>query len=545
MRPLQRQHERSLLRKLFDECVRGEGHLVHLTGPTASGKSVLLGDFVSHVADSGARHLSASGSPSERALELGLINQVMDGAGLPPLSPAPERDSGHPPEPLPPRVVLRLEELCLTLRDTAADTPLVLHVDDAHHTDAASAHCLLYVLRRLHRAPVMAVVSGRPFPHSGAAAPLGELAWLPHCTRIRLAPLDRSGVREIVSEYRAEADDQTVTDLVEITGGVPGLVRAVLDDRVDTSAGVSGRDRSTSRVRPGESYRVSFTEYLRRHDPSAVPLAKALAVMGESEPPGHSPLSTLSGLGDAETRDGLRRLRTAGFLDARGFRCPEAQAAVLDLMGPQERARTHLWCARLLHRDDAPVERIAHHLCAAEPEDQPWAVPILGAAAEQAMGRGEVGFAVDCLDTALACCDDEAARPRITLALAAALWRMDPSAATRHLLRLTRGALVERLSACELYALVRGLLWMGHHAEVARVLSALPEPLRDPGVGGTALVVEARVTRAVCESTYPELSHLVPATDGPGPRGGIPAISTEVLRLKGAESLADVLGEGA
>ncbi|MFE3461851.1 AAA family ATPase [Nocardiopsis aegyptia] len=537
MRPVQCDNERTLLRTLYGECTQGKSRIVQITGTTASGKSTLLNDFIGHVTASGGLHMPASGARSEQGLPLGLINQIMGAAALAPLSAGPQDGPDSPSPGLLALLAPRLEELCFTLRRLAADTPLVVHVDDAHLADAHSVRCLLYVLRRLRRTPVMAVTTARPPSPGGAADHLTELAWLPHCTRIRLAPIGETGARALLAEHLAEVDDETVADLLRTTGGLPGLIRAVLDDHFGAARRPLRSGTPPARLRPGASYRATFTEHLCRHEPSAMTLARKLAVLDEAGTLDTSLPRLLSHCGEAGTV--LHGLRAAGLLDSDGFRCPEARDAVLDLMDPGERAETHLRCARLLHQYDAPIDQVARHLCAVEDTSDPWAVPLLCTAAEQAMGRGDVAFAIDCLTSASALCTDEESRPRIGLALAATQWRMDPEAATRHLLRHSGHARAGRLSACELYALLRGLLWTGHHTRAEGILRDLPETVR--GATDPDSVVEARITRAVFASTYPELTALVPAPDGHEGTRRIPSVSTPLLRLKGAESLTGAL----
>ncbi len=536
MHLVQRERERALLHQLYEDCARGQGRVVHITGPIASGKSALLSDFVDYVTARGGSHLPASGTRSEQSLPLGLINQVMEAAGLHVIEPEGE-PALEDPERLPAWLIPRLKELHHELRKIAVHTPLVLHIDDVHLADAASIHCLLYVLRRLRGTPVLAVITKR-LPQRASPGPLTALAWLPQSIRIQLLPLNEADVRALLSEHRLQTDDRTVTDLMLFTGGIPALVLAALEDR---RAGL-GRPREDSGPitgsPPGEVYCAAFSEYLHRHEPAVMELAKNLAVMGEAaHQEGASPLPPPHHL---KAQDSLDRLQTAGILDANGsFRHPRTQAAILNLMGPEERAETHLWCARTLHEYDAPVTRVARHLRHAGHVSDPWAVPLLCEASEQALSEGDITSAIDYLSSAAAFCTDPESKPKIVLALAATLWRADPEAASRHLLRLTDDAVDGRLPACELYALLRGLLWTGHRTEAERVLRNLPEPLRrDPDPAAT---VEMRITRSTCATSHPDVTDLLPVHSAPGDIADIPRITTPILRLNGAEALAMTL----
>lgn len=538
---VQRDHERALLRQLYEDCVPNQGRIVHLSGPSASGKSALLNDLVNHVTASGGLHLPTSGVRSEQNLPLGLINQIMGAAGLEAIEPVVGAEPNLS-EDLPPWAIPRLDELCRELRTIASRAPLLLHVDDAHLTDADSVCCLLYVLRRLRESPVMAVFTEQPPSQGAVAEHLTTLAWLPQSTRIELSPLVGPQVCDLLIEHWGKAvDEEIVADLMRATGGIPALLLAALEDYHTDRDRSSRGPESITGTTPGPAYCTAFAEYLHRHEPAALELAKTLAVLGEEGSGQESPTGRLP-FGSRE-RASLDRLRATGLLGSDGFVHPMARAAVLSLMGPQERARTHLRCARLLHEGGAPVAQVARHLRCAEHVDDPWAVPFLYEAGQQSLDAGEISSAVDHLGSAVALCTDPEQKPRLVLALAATLWRADPEAASRHLLRLTDDATADRLSACELYSLVRGLLWTGHHTEVERLLLGLPSSVTCDPAPDAAL--EVRITRAICAADHPEMTDLLPRPLPQEESAGTLRITTSMARLNGAESLAESLLPGS
>lgn len=539
---VQRDHERALLRQLYEDCVPNRGRIVHLTGPTASGKSALLNDFVDHVTASGGLHIPASGVRSEQNLPLGLINQIMGAAGLETIEPTGGSEASSSGD-LPLWLIPQLDELSRELKVIASRAPLVLHVDDAHLADVDSVCCLLYVLRRLREAPVMTVITEQPPAQEAVAEHLTALAWLPHSTRIRLSLLSAPQVRDLLSQHwGGTLHEETVTDLIRATGGIPALVRAVLEDhRPDRNRSPEGPGAAIG-TSPGAAYCTALTELLHRHEPAVLEVAKILAVLGEESSVQEQPTSRLP-LG-ARERACLDRLRAVGLLGPNGFPHPMTRVAVLTLMDPQDRARTHLRCARLLYEADASVSQIARHLRCAEHVDDPWAIPFLHEASEQALADGELSSAIDHLSSAVALCTDPEQKPKLVLALAVVLRRADPEAASRHLVRLAEEAAAGKLSACELYSLARALLWSGHHDEVERLLLRAPASVTcDPGPD-TAL--EIRITRATCATDYPEITDLLPQPPRQEENPGTLRITTSLARLTGAESLAESLlsGEG-
>src|SRR5207253_2662260 len=76
------------------------------------------------------------------------------------------------------------------------------------------------------------------------------------------------------------------------------------------------------------------------------------------------------------------------------FAHPMIRSAVYAELSAGERPRAHTAVARLLHEEGAPSDRVAQHLLAGVPTDEPWALEALHEGARTAARRGAPEVAV-------------------------------------------------------------------------------------------------------------------------------------------------------
>jgi predicted ATPase len=82
------------------------------------------------------------------------------------------------------------------VRAVAAETPLVLVVEDLHWADASTRGLISFLGREIRADPVLLVVTTRAEeldPARPVSVLVRELARMPHAERLVLAPLDRAG----------------------------------------------------------------------------------------------------------------------------------------------------------------------------------------------------------------------------------------------------------------------------------------------------------------------------------------------------------------
>jgi hypothetical protein len=113
--------------------------------------------------------------------------------------------------------------LCANL---AAVSPLCLVVDDAHWADAASLRYLAFLLTRLEELDAALVVATRPPEARTDAELLTTLTTDSSADAIRLGPLSRAAVAELLGAGLGRAPDPNVVDTsLRVTRGRPFLVR--------------------------------------------------------------------------------------------------------------------------------------------------------------------------------------------------------------------------------------------------------------------------------------------------------------------------------
>ncbi|GGP17822.1 AAA family ATPase [Nonomuraea glycinis] len=517
------------LRKLLEESVGGRGRIAMVTGAVATGKSELLHGFADQALEQGALPLSATGSRAERDLPLGVLSQLVRN------TPTDEhrtatldllREGSHARMSRDPGAesfehvdVQIVDALCTVLLKQSERRPLVIVVDDVHHADRASQLCLSYLARRVTYARIMLVFSV-PDHHAHLRTLLHtEMARQPHCHAVRLAHLSAEGVAARVRRRAgAQAADLFAARCHELSGGNRLLVDALLEDLQATGE-------------PGERYADAVLACLHRADPGLLPVARALAVLGEPGTAGR-----LLGQGEATTARAAQALTGAGLLAGGRFRHEAAASAVLAGLDGAELVDLHRRAAELTYQEGAPAPVVATHLLTASHAGDPWALSVLEEAARQALRDDGVESAIEYLKLALRACDDGRRRARIATTLVRATWRIDPGTPTGHLAELTEALHKGDLGGADAIVLARALLWHGHVADAKDVLSRLGELDREA-------LAELAATRAWCRGSWPAfLPHL---PEPPAEQASATARSLGAdRRLESADALASALREG-
>src|SRR5205823_9417833 len=243
--------------------------------------------------------------------------------------------------------------LCANL---AAGGPLCLVVDDAHWADAASLRYLAFLLTRLEELDIALVVATRP-PEAGTDAELlMAVTTDSFADVIRLAPLSRPAVAELLGAGLGRAPDPDVVDTsLRMTRGMPFLVRELA---MALSEGGIGSDvRSV-----GRSVRLR----LLRLPEHAGRLARALAILEQSD---LLQAAQLAGLEELEAAEAADVLATAGILEPGRpltFVHPLVRDSIYSELSSAERAQGHRRAAQLLAEQPGAEARVAEHLLVSE-----------------------------------------------------------------------------------------------------------------------------------------------------------------------------------
>jgi class 3 adenylate cyclase/predicted ATPase len=248
-----RDEEIALLMRRWERARQGDGQLVLIVGDPGLGKSRLIEEFHSRLADTphtwvewscsqllqntplhpiaewGRQRFGASDVPAERRLadlESSLAEIKLDPAEMVPLLaplldiPLPiERMLGLAPEEVRRRQLAALTNWMMT---GAKVQPVVLAFEDLHWADPTTLDVLRGIAERGALAPLYIVATTRPEfrpPWSMRS----------HHGTISLAPLDRAQVRDMVAELSARhaLPNEVVEDVAARTGGVPLFVEEV------------------------------------------------------------------------------------------------------------------------------------------------------------------------------------------------------------------------------------------------------------------------------------------------------------------------------
>src|SRR5947207_1007852 len=265
--------------------------------------------------------------------------------------------------------------LCANL---AAVCPLCLVVDDAHWADAASLRYLAFLLTRLEELDVALVVATRPPEVGKGAESLTALTTDSSAEVIRLAPLTRPAVAELLEARLGRAPDPDVVDTcLRVTRGTPFLVRELVEALSEGGIG-------TGVETVGRSVRLR----LGRLPEPAGRLARALAVLEQSD---LLHAARLGGLDELEAAEAADLLATAGILEPGRpltFVHPLVRSGIYSELSSAERAQGHRRAAQLLAEQPGADARVAEHLLVSEPAGDGWVVERLVAAACAAGKQG-------------------------------------------------------------------------------------------------------------------------------------------------------------
>ncbi|WP_422741589.1 helix-turn-helix transcriptional regulator [Micromonospora sp. WMMD754] len=475
---VQREEQLDLLRDTFRNCDRQRrGHVSLVTGAVGSGKTSVLESFGDWAATAGGRVLSAAASRAEQELHLGVLGQLLQGARLAPETgvrverllrdapPAPGHDGPDGPVGADRISAPVLHGLFSTLLDLAEAGPLVLTVDDVHHADPASLHCLLYVARRLRHTPIMVVLAEArtlrpPHPHFRA-----ELFSQPHFTRISLPPLTVEAITRLVDDGVEPAARETAERCLRMTGGNPLLTRALIEERPRAEAG----EEPPSDPTLGDVFDQAVLGCLYRHEPGVRRVAQAMAVLDRPGPA--DLLGHLLDVVPESVSPMVRVLRTTGLLDEDRLRHPRIRRSILADLSVDERRELHQRAAEVLHEHGVEPYAVAEHLVAAGWAEAGWTVPVLHDAAAQALAVGRPDVAAGCLRLVGRADVDDEQRVATTAMVVRARWQINPLTVSGQLDQLVGAARADGWPAGAALSTVPYLLWQGRVEEADEAIT--------------------------------------------------------------------------
>ena len=405
---LDRRRELARIESALAEARSGRGSLVVVEGPAGIGKTALLAAARTAAADGGMRVLRSRGTELEREFAFGVVRQLFE----PALAEASELERadllqgaagvaagmlglpGVPVTEVPPAsgvdpsfaILHGLYWLCANVTTVG---PLCVVVDDAHWADAASLRYLAFLLTRLDELDAALVVATRPHEPGTDAALLATVTSDPSADVIRVPPLTRAAVAELVESRLGTVPDPRFVDAcLRATRGTPFLLRVLVEALSEGSIAPTAEaarhvDRIGART-VGRSMRLR----LRRLPAHAGLLARALAILEEGD---LLQAAQLAGLDELEAAQAAELLTTAGILEPGrplAFIHPIVRSGIYSELSSDERALGHRRAARLLADQSGADARVAEHLLVSEPAADGWVVERLLEAARAAERNG-------------------------------------------------------------------------------------------------------------------------------------------------------------
>src|SRR5215218_9151126 len=214
---LERSEELARIEGALVEARAGRGTFVVIEGPAGIGKTALLAAARTAAAGGGMRVLRSRGSELEREFAFGVVRQLFEptlaeaseveraellqaAAGVAagvlglPGAPAPE---ARPASGIDPSFAI-LHGLYWLCANLAAADSLCVVVDDAHWADAPSLRYLSFLLTRLEELDAALIVATRPRETDSDEGLLAAVTADPSAETIRLPPLTRGAVAQLV-----------------------------------------------------------------------------------------------------------------------------------------------------------------------------------------------------------------------------------------------------------------------------------------------------------------------------------------------------------
>jgi class 3 adenylate cyclase/tetratricopeptide (TPR) repeat protein len=421
-----REEELGLLARRWERARAGEGQLVLIVGEPGLGKSRLIEEFHTRLAETPHTWVEWSASqllqntPLHPIVEWGRqrfgldapdeqrLADLEDTLGLIGLDPAehapllaslvdiplpPGRAANFPPEELRRRQLAAMTAWVLA---GARSQPAVLAFEDLHWADPTSLDLLRAFADRGAQAPLLLLATTRP-----EFRPPWSLR--SHHSVLSLSPLDRAEVARMVGEISARhaLSKEVIEGVSERTGGVPLFVEEVTRLLVER-----GEQGGVPAIPP--TSQQSLAARLDRLGP-AREVAQVGAVLGRDFV--YALLRDVAEIDEPALQASLGRLADADLLFVEGappeakyrFKHALIQDAAYESLLKSRRQALHRRAAEALRGGNAEPEAIAHHFTEAGLDDL--AIEWWGKAGDQALRRSAFQEAIAHLGKAIAMAD--------------------------------------------------------------------------------------------------------------------------------------------
>ena len=425
---LERDEALALVAGLIERAVAGVGGALLVEASAGMGKTALLGEARARAY--GTRVLAGRGSELERDFALGVVRQLLE-----PSLRCASRAERHRwlQGAAVAETVLRgdvaegVEEgvafnaLYWVLAAMAADSPVLLVVDDVHWCDLETLRWIGFVVRRLEGVNLAVLLAARPPDLSPPQRALTALQEEPRVQRVALEPFTSEAAAVIVRDRFGAADDAFVVACHQASGGNPFLLRELLS--VVGERGLAANSTTAGQVAllASEGLQRAVLARVVALGDDALAVARATALVAEAAVPLVADLANLGPEDVAAAAQTLQRAELFATGRLLSFRHPLLRTAVLSGLGDVAVAAGHLRAARVLREHGASAEQIAAHLIACDVVGEVWAVDVLEEAARGALARASPRLAARLLERALAEPCDASRQLSLSVAMGGAL----------------------------------------------------------------------------------------------------------------------------
>ncbi|HYV15389.1 MAG TPA: AAA family ATPase [Conexibacter sp.] len=531
-RLLERERELAELDAMAAEARAGTGRLVVVEAAAGLGKTRLLQAARERGRAAGMRVLVGRATELERDFPFALLRQLFEPTLAALEEPAREalfdgaagaargalgfgRREGHAQPSADAFAVLHgLYWLTAAL---AEQQPLLLALDDAHWSDAASLDFVRFLVPRLDELPVLLALACRPH-EAGAETSLARIATDALAQRLTPGTLSSGATAVLLAEELAQQEPEAAFAAAchDVSGGNPFLLRELA--RTLAAEHVSPVAEQVSRVRELVPERVTRTVLVRlaRLSPEAQRVARAVVVLGDDAD--DALVAELAELDEEVAARGADELRAAAILDAEvqlRFVHPLVRAALDAELAAGERAAMQARTVELLRGRGASAQQLATHLVATAARGQRATVETLLEAARTALATGAPRSALAYLQRALREPPPDDLRPRILSSLVTGGIRAPDPALFAAVLPDVLGAL-EQDPALYLRWGGKVSTWMilnGRSADALPLLERAIAVANDQGDVEAAFRMEARLNLLARRSLPAARARLLPYLD--------------------------------
>jgi tetratricopeptide (TPR) repeat protein len=404
--PIQgRERELATALGVLQRSAKFDGAAMLITGSVGIGKTRLLEAVLAEAEQLGFHTLCGAGQEAEGRTPYAPLTEALDplaarrpellGAlaeraqvALSRLLPSVRRPEGAAEEAVDRRVVFRA--VAALLGHAASERGVVLAIDDLHHADEATAALLHHLARSSAGERMLVIAAICDEPGARAAALLrSRLLGRGAAVELALGPLARSAIDAVAQRALGRPLPLSALDAIARSAAGNPFFAEELAASVDSSGEVT----ISARLREVVGQRL---QRLERFDS---PVLAALAVIEDGFT--ETALAALAGADRAG--EALTEGESAGVLESARGRYRFRHALVREQLAsrlPEEAVRrAHAEAAAQLAKEDAPPERVAHHLLGAG--RAPEAVPLLTEAAEWALSVGAYRDGAEWAETAL------------------------------------------------------------------------------------------------------------------------------------------------